>query len=69
MSAPVDINFLRSEALAFSVTDAGRVVGLSRTSMWRLIASGELKTFKIGGRTLVAREDLQALVSRHRSAA
>jgi excisionase family DNA binding protein len=59
----------QSDALAYSVPDAGRMVGLSRTTMWRLIASGELKTFKIGGRTLIAREDFQALVSRHRTAA
>jgi excisionase family DNA binding protein len=52
----------RPDALAYSVPDAGRVVGLSRTTMWRLIASGELQTFKIGGRTLVAREDLEVLM-------
>ena len=47
---------------AYSVVEAGRLCGLSRSSIYKLIESGKLKTIKILGRRLVPAEALDELL-------
>ena len=47
---------------AYSVVEAGRLCGLSRSSVYKLIESGKLKTIKILGRRLVPVEALDELL-------
>lgn len=42
-----------SAALSVGMRDASRLTGLSRSSLYRLIASGELLAFRSGGRRLI----------------
>jgi excisionase family DNA binding protein len=54
-----------SDRLAYSVPDAAKAIGVSKSTFWRLIAGGEVHTFKLGARTLVRAEELHALIARH----
>jgi len=47
---------------AISVSEAARMVGLGRTSLYAAIAAGKLKTRKAGRRTLVETAELQKFV-------
>ena len=42
-----------------SVSSAGEELGVSLSTMWRMIRRGELQTVRIGGRRLVRRSDLR----------
>lgn len=50
--------------LAVSVEDAARVVGYSRSGVYELIASGDLKAFKLGRRRLILMTELRAWIER-----
>ncbi|QKV63036.1 helix-turn-helix domain-containing protein [Pseudomonas sp. 43A] len=50
--------------LSVSVEDAARIVGYSRSGVYELIASGDLKAFKIGRRRLILMTELKAWVER-----
>lgn len=47
-----------------SVQEAAAALCISRPTIYRLIARGELATFKLGSRTLILRTDLEALLDR-----
>lgn len=49
--------------LALSIREAEHASGLSRATLYRLIASGKLMTLKIGARRLVTVAALEALLS------
>ena len=49
--------------LAMSIREAELASGLSRATLYRLIASGRLMTLKIGARRLVTVGELDALLS------
>lgn len=49
------------EPIAYRVDDAARVVGLSRTTLYALISDGTLPSYKVAGRRLVRRVDLETL--------
>lgn len=53
---------LTLERLAYSVAEAAVVTGLSRSKLYELIQSRELASLKIGGRRLLRRESLVALL-------
>ena len=55
--------------LAYSIPEAAKALGISKTTIWRLIAAGDLSTFKIGCRTLIRSDALRGLVDRHSKAA
>ncbi|MEM9918641.1 MAG: helix-turn-helix domain-containing protein [Bacteroidota bacterium] len=44
-----------------SIADVCKVFGLSRTSLWRVIKSGKLKTGKFGRRVIIRKADLQSI--------
>ena len=48
-------------ATYFSVTETARLLGVSRTTVWRWIRQGRLRAYKVGQRTIRIRdEDLDA---------
>jgi excisionase family DNA binding protein len=49
--------------LAYRVGEAAALVGISRSMVYKLIAGGRLKTFKIGRCTLVSDETIRAFVN------
>lgn len=49
------------EKFTYRVLDACAALGISRTSLYELVKSGELKLIKIAGRTLVPRSELERL--------
>lgn len=50
------------DALAYSPRDAARALGVSDRTARRMIASGELASTKLGGRRLVPRASIDALL-------
>jgi excisionase family DNA binding protein len=58
--------FTDTTALAYSISDAAKRIGISRSGLYVLIARGEIPTAKIGARTLVLDDDLRDYLARHR---
>ena len=52
--------------LAHQLPSAVRQTGISRSLLYQLIKRRELAVVKIGRRTLIADDDLRALIDRHR---
>ncbi|MGB6214401.1 helix-turn-helix domain-containing protein [Pseudomonas mandelii] len=50
--------------LSVGVEEAGRILGISRSATYDVIAKGEIKTFKIGRRRLVLMSELKAFIER-----
>lgn len=46
--------------MAYSVSDVVEMVGIGRTKFYDLVKSGEIKTRKVGNRTIVLAIDLEA---------
>ncbi|MBA4040292.1 MAG: hypothetical protein C0474_00510 [Sphingobium sp.] len=53
-----------AEPLAVRIPDAVRMTGIGRSKLYELIASGDLKTVKIGRCTLVTMDALRELLTR-----
>lgn len=47
---------------AFRIPDACRILSLSRSHLYDLAAKGRVKLLKIGGRTLVAADEIERLL-------
>ena len=58
-----------NERLSYGIKDACIATGLSRSFLYQKIADGELPIFKIGARTLIAANDLEEFLQRHRQQA
>jgi excisionase family DNA binding protein len=50
------------EKLALRIKEAVAVSGLSRSTIYKLVSEKKLRAVKVGGRRLILREDLQALL-------
>jgi excisionase family DNA binding protein len=50
------------EPLAVSINDTVRMLGIGRTSIYRMIKDGRLEAFNLGRRTLVRVESIRRLV-------
>lgn len=48
--------------LLHPIPDAAVVLGIGRSTLYELIAAGQIKTVKIGRRTLVAQDELERYV-------
>lgn len=48
--------------IATPVADAARRLGIGKTKLYELIASGEIRTVKIGTKTLIPEDDLQKVI-------
>lgn len=55
--------------LLFSVGEVASALGVSKSTVWRLRAEGQLQVFKLGGRTLFTAESLLGLLSADQGAA
>ena len=53
------------EPLAVSVAEAAQVLAVGRDVVYALVNSGELPSFKVGSRRLIAVSALRAFVARH----
>lgn len=49
------------ERFAYRVDDACYGLGISRTTFYEMVKSGQLKTIKLGGRTLVPASEINRL--------
>lgn len=61
LSSPLAI-----EPISMRVPDACRFTGISRSSLYLLIARGEIEIVKMGAATLVLTESLRELIERQR---
>lgn len=52
------------EPITVSINSTMSSLNLGRTKIYELIASGKLKTIKVGGRRLVHTDSIRALVGR-----
>jgi excisionase family DNA binding protein len=57
------------EPITMRVPDACRYIGISRSTLYLLIADGEIEIIKLGCSTLVLTESLKALIGRRRGLA
>lgn len=55
------------EPITMRVPDACRYIGVSRSTLYLLIADGEIEIIKLGCSTLVLTESLKALIAKRRS--
>jgi excisionase family DNA binding protein len=51
------------EAIAVSINDAAKALGLGRTSIYAMIAEGQLESFKLGRRRLVTVDSIRRLAA------
>jgi excisionase family DNA binding protein len=51
------------EALAVSINDTAKALGLGRTSIYALISDGKLDAFKLGRRTLIKTASIHRLIA------
>jgi excisionase family DNA binding protein len=54
------------EPICVRINDAARMIGVGRTKLYELIATGELETVKIGKATRVTTASLHGLIDRQR---
>ena len=54
-----------NERLAYSPTEAARKMGVGRTFLYELIASGALRTVKLGKRRLITIKAIQDCLAAH----
>jgi len=53
------------EPIALTVNKAAETIGLSRATIYNLIARGDLRDIKVAGRRLILMEDLRGLIAPH----
>lgn len=66
-TASVDDNFKMPRL--YGIDEVKKATTLGRTAIYEFIAKGELKTFKLGKRTVVHADDLEAFINAKRNAA
>lgn len=54
------------EPICVRINDAARMIGVGRTKLYELIATGEVETVKIGKATRITTASLRELVRRRR---
>ncbi len=54
------------EPITMRVLDACRYIGVSRSTLYVLIAAGEIEIIKLGSSTLLLTESLKALIAKRR---
>ncbi len=52
------------DPILLPVPEACRVIGISRSTLYELIAAGDITIRKIGRKTLIPREDLTSFAAR-----
>jgi excisionase family DNA binding protein len=54
------------DELAYSINRTAKVLGVGRTTIYKLIKSGQVDTLKIGSRTLITTESITRLTQTRR---
>ena len=49
--------------ISYSIRDVAEMLGLGRTTVYKLISEGYLTRIKVGARTLIPASDVRALVA------
>jgi excisionase family DNA binding protein len=52
----------KDEAMTLSVEHAARLIGISRTTAYRMVQSGELPAVKVGRRVLILKKPLMEML-------
>ena len=52
----------KEEALTLSVEHAARLIGVSRTTAYRMVRDGELRAIRVGRRVLVLKKPLMEML-------
>ena len=55
-----------AEPICVRINEAARMIGIGRTKLYELIASGELETVKFGKATRITTASLEEMVRRRR---
>lgn len=55
-----------ADAIAVRIKQAAKLIGVGRTTFYKLINAGEIETIKIGRTTLILTKSLHDFLSRHR---
>lgn len=50
------------DPISVTTAEACRMIGIGKTTLWRLIGSGELETARIGGRVLIPVSSIRSLI-------
>lgn len=59
----------RPERLVYTVNEAAQVLAVGRSTIYELIHAGDLQSFTIGSRRLIARVDIESYIDSRRAAA
>lgn len=51
-------------ALAMSIEESARVIGIARATLYEIVARGEIESFKLGRRRLILTKTLEAYINR-----
>lgn len=63
-SAPsVDMGVVPTQVLLVSQCDAARLLGVERTTIWRMCGRGDLARVRIGRRSLITLESINTFVA------
>jgi excisionase family DNA binding protein len=52
-----------SSPLAYGVNDAAKRIGVGRSTLYQLIRDGQLRSIRVGRRTLIPDEDLRRIIA------
>lgn len=52
----------KEEALTLSVEHAARLIGVSRSTVYRLVRDGELRAIRVGRRVLILKKPLMEML-------
>ena len=67
MTAPAEEPASVSRRLLFSVEEAAELLGIGRTFMFQLVATGEIDSLKIGKKRKIPRDAIDGYIRRLRS--
>lgn len=56
------------DKLSYTIPEAANAIGIGRTKIYEMIAQKRIKPFKLCGRTLIPRDELERLISEARAA-
>ena len=60
---PMQSDKYQPPKIAYSINEACRASSLGRTTIYAHIAAGRLRIVRVGGRTIIPAESLQALIA------
>ncbi len=65
----MSVSTSESIRLVYTVDECAELLCIGRSLAWRMVRQGELGSFKVGNRRLVAQEDLEAFIANRREIA